>query len=115
MTTLAICQVESEYRNVAKWDHKSYSYGICQIKMGTAKWITKDNTIDEHMLLSPDYNFYIASRYYSYNLRRYGGSADRAISAYNRGSYSESNRKYVQKVKQKIKKYKEIVCQIKKC
>ena len=101
---LAICSVESDWRNVAKQDGPTYSYGVCQVKLATARWVSGNESIGEHDLMDPLFNLYIASLYLQYQLDRYSGDVDRAISAYNAGHAVGWNKAYVQKVKRRIKR-----------
>jgi soluble lytic murein transglycosylase-like protein len=101
ITVLAICSVESDYRNVINWDDGgSPSIGICQVKESTAIWmLSKDKKYYTPDLMNEYVNFNIALKYYSWQLKRYKGDERCAISAYNGGRCLKSNQKtYVDKV-----------------
>lgn len=99
LLTLAICSVESDFRNVYKKDDGgSPSYGICQIKHSTAEWIS-DREFEEDLLMDPEHNYLFAHMYVKYQLKRYKGNLKCAISAYNAGRCVKFNQKrYVDKV-----------------
>lgn len=82
---LALCHVESRHLNgISPADGHSASYGICQVKLGTARMI--DPTVRPTYLLNPEVNAYFAARILERHIRRYGGNVCRALVAYNRGS-----------------------------
>jgi soluble lytic murein transglycosylase-like protein len=110
----SICAHESRdfTLDFALYDNGSPSYGICQLKEGTAKmlgWKGKDPM----ELRNPYTNVKYAALYLKYQQDRYG-SEDWCIlaSAYNAGSFIESskkptfprNLKYVNLVKEKLDK-----------
>lgn len=107
-TTLlrAVCWVESNHRTVkTKSDGVDgrNSYGICQLKLQTARDMGFTGTAKE--LMQPHWNIYYAAQYLGYQLRRYHGNVKKAVKAYNRGHCSGSvNCQYVRKV---MKAYKE--------
>lgn len=95
----AICEVETGHNVKLKrtWDGGSYSYGICQVKLATARAMGFKGT--EKQLSSPDTNIEYAAKYLAYQLKRYNGNYEKAIVSYNRGSYSnEGKRSYSGKV-----------------
>lgn len=96
----AICQVESNLnpKAVNKYDGGSASYGLCQIKLATAKYMGYRG--NSKLLLTPSVNALYAAKYLRYQLDRYGNDWVRAISAYNRGKSSAKikNKMYVHKV-----------------
>lgn len=59
-------------------------------------------------LYDPIVNIDIGARHLAWNLKRYGGDIEKALSSYNAGSYTESNREsYINIVMKLYKKYKE--------
>lgn len=100
----ALCFVESSHRPSAyvHVDGNSPSYGLCQIKYETAKWMGFKGKASE--LFNRDTNAYWAARYLSYQMTRYNGNTRQALSGYNAGRAIKSNKKYVNKV---IKRWKE--------
>jgi len=84
---LGICHTESKLKIKAlnKNDAGSPSYGICQIKYGTAKWMGFKGTKKE--LMSMTINVRYAAKYLRYQMDRYNGDLRKAVLAYNMGSY----------------------------
>lgn len=84
----AICEVETNHNTKLKkvWDGGSYSYGICQVKLATARAMGFKGSDKE--LSTPKINIDYAAKYIAYQLNRYKGDYKKAIVAYNRGSYS---------------------------
>ena len=92
----SICMVESKLNPKAfnKYDGGSPSYGLCQVKLKTAKWVGYRG--NARGLFNPYTNAGLAGKYLRYQLDRYNGDWIKAISAYNRGSARlTKNRKYV--------------------
>lgn len=81
----SLCYVES--RHIASIIHEddgaSHSYGICQVKLETARYLGFMGT--EKQLLKPENNIYYAAKYLSKQIRRYR-DITRGIVAYNRGN-----------------------------
>lgn len=81
----SLCYVES--RHIASIVHKddgtSHSYGICQVKFETAKYLGFTGT--EVELLKPENNIYYAAKYLSKQIHRYN-DITKGIVAYNRGN-----------------------------
>ena len=106
---LALCTHESGLQNVkVHEDGGSPTFGICQIKLNTAKmlgYIGKDEG-----LMDPKTNAKWASLYLRWQLDRYEGNYCKAVAAYNMGTYDESkkkpgypkNLKYVKSVQSKL-------------
>ena len=88
----AVCFIESGYhiKYVHFNDGGSSSYGVCQVKYETAKWLGFKGTVDE--LMEPRINAYYAAKYLKHNLRRYHGDIRKAIIAYNQGSANHLTR-----------------------
>ncbi len=105
---LAICTTESNLKNVINPDDGgSPSYGICQVKLGTAKMFS--TSVTQHDLMLPRVNAHYAALYVRYQLKRYRYNIPNAISAYNAGSLfltdkgKHTNEAYVIKVRSKYK------------
>ena len=112
---LAICTVETNLTNVVVYhDGKSPSYGICQIKLGTAKMMGFKGKAEE--LVNPMVNAKFAAKYLKYQQNRYNVNDNvndknlyKAIAAYNAGSYIERtkgvpvNLRYLTKVRVRLK------------
>lgn len=64
-------------------DGGSASYGLCQVKLGTARGLGFQ--ISARDLLRPDVNARVAARYLAYQLGREHGDVVRALAAYNAG------------------------------
>lgn len=100
----AICFIESTHNPKAyrKLDGSTPSYGLCQIKLETAKLMKfKGHHKD---LLKADINALYAAKYLRHQLDRYNGNVIKAISAYNAGSAGKhiKNTAYVKKVLNKL-------------
>ena len=94
---LALCTVESNMQNAINFhDGRSPSYGVCQVKMATAREHGLRYASD---LLHPDRNAEIAARILRSHYDRFG-NWDQAIMAYNAGPYRLPlrNKKYLRKV-----------------
>lgn len=92
----SLCYVESGH-NVKAYVHQdggSPSYGVCQVKLSTARAL--GFTGQAAQLMDPSWNAFYASKYLAKQHRRYG-SWEKAISAYNCG-HACNNNKYVTKV-----------------
>lgn len=111
---LSTCQVETNLRNViVKNDGGSPSYGICQVKLGTAKSI--DPVANPNKLMDPYYNALIAGKYIKRMIKRFDGYTWKAIGAYNAGPTKMSrwldlygkpmNITYIEKVKHVYRNY----------
>lgn len=96
---LSLCWQESHHRNVINpHDSGSKSYGVCQVKMDTAKTIIP--TVTEKELMNPEINIYVAAKYLKRHLNTYEGDEQKALSRYN-GGYKGgkiTNRRYVKKI-----------------
>lgn len=93
---MSICTVETGLTNVVhKHDGNSPSIGFCQVKLETAKRF--DKTASFKKLMDKEYNIVIAYKYYIHQFIRYK-DYKKAISAYNRGSFTTKNKAYVNKV-----------------
>lgn len=100
----ALCYVESNHKVhvVSIRDGGSASYGVCQVKLGTARGLGFKGTSEE--LRNPEVNIHYAGMYLKRQLNRYDGVVPHAIAAYNAGSLNLNdkgqirNKKYVNKV-----------------
>lgn len=106
---LAICMHETGLKNASvPFDHGSPTYGVCQIKLDTAKMIGFTGKAPD--LMVPGINAKWAAIYLKYQLDRYNGNWCKTVAAYNAGKFTEStispgyprNLKYVRKVQQKL-------------
>lgn len=101
----ALCWVESSHRPhvMHKDDGKGTSLGVCQIKIGTARMMGFHGS--ESDLMQPKINAYFSAKYLQHQIKRYNGNVDRAIAAYNSGTFhpeasgAPKNKVYVDKVK----------------
>lgn len=104
----ALCDVESNHRpNVINLqDGGSPSYGLCQIKLETARDIGFEGEADS--LMNPAINAYYAAKYLRLQLDRYDGNLKKAVAAYNRGHFSSNNpnKVYTDKVFERRKLYR---------
>lgn len=101
---LAICTHETKLNNITvQNDGGTPTYGICQVKMGTAKMLGFQGK--ETDLLKPKENAKWAAEYLKYQHNRYKNWC-KAVASYNAGRYNESkikpgyprNLKYVLRV-----------------
>lgn len=97
---VGLCSVESSLNPDAyvKHDGGSPSYGLCQIKLETARGLGFKGTKDD--LMDPKINAHFAVRYVSEQLLRYDNNLTKAIAAYNQGHWVKSrpNKGYTTKV-----------------
>lgn len=95
---VAVCHTETNLKNVHNMnDGGSASYGVCQVKHETSRWMAKLYR-DEKMarwteadLKIPAKNAEAAAKYLKYQLKRYDNNWCAAIAAYNAGSAIESS------------------------
>lgn len=99
----AVCFVESSHKADAVNIHDggSSSFGVCQIKLSTARMMGFEGTQKD--LLTPEINAFYAGKYLKKQLVRYEGDVLCAIAAYNAGTcYKKNghitNKEYVRKV-----------------
>jgi soluble lytic murein transglycosylase-like protein len=106
---LAVCMHETGLVNVkVSSDGGSPTFGICQIKSGSAELVGYKGSPEE--LMNPKTNVLYAAKYLKYQINRYDGDLCKATAAYNAGSYTESriepgyprNLKYVRGVQRKL-------------
>lgn len=80
----SLCYVESRHMDVVNYnDGKGHSYGICQIKLSTARDMGFKGNDSE--LRRPENNIHYAARYLQYQYKRCG-SYSAAVTGYNSGS-----------------------------
>jgi soluble lytic murein transglycosylase-like protein len=106
---LAICWNESSFRTGSGITHKdglTLSYGLCQIKLGTAKFM---DTIYRHKikatpkrLRDPRINAFYSAKYLKYQLHRYHNDWKLAVDAYNKHRAQGRNTKYVKRFKKSL-------------
>lgn len=100
----AVCYTESRHdgNKINYSDNGSPSYGVCQIKMGTA--ISLGFTGTERELIDSTVNVYYSGAYLAKQLSRYDNNIIKALAAYNSGTCrlnskgNPLNEKYVKKV-----------------
>lgn len=111
---LAICTVESNLNPhaVNVHDGGSASYGLCQLKVATAREF--DHKASPEMLLDPKENARVAAAYLSFQVKRYQ-TVQCAVAAYNAGSCIRNshgtirNIRYVRNVERHRKLYEAII------
>jgi soluble lytic murein transglycosylase-like protein len=93
----SVCQVESGgFAGAINWeDGGSPSYGLCQVKLGTARSFGFAG--DATGLMDPVTNFRVAGRVLQYHLKRCE-TVEAAVGAYNTGSCHKRKRSYVKQV-----------------
>ena len=72
------------------------SFGIGQLTRDTAKWFCDIDSEDD--LLDVNKNTSCSVRYFAWQIKRYSGDINKAVSAYNAGSYVKWNKWYNDKV-----------------
>lgn len=88
---LAVCWGESSFRNkkVTHMDGETPSYGVCQVKLETAKFMDKvyhhKIKVTAKMLDKVGTNAFYASCYLRYQLNKYHQNWKFAVDAYNKG------------------------------
>jgi len=104
----AVCSVETNFQNIDNLkDYGNASYGVCQIKLDTARMFKKNITKKE--LQDPINNIYYAAQYLKWQQDRYPMNSDCIVSAYNAGKCKLNiNPDYIQKVKDEYGKAKAI-------
>lgn len=94
----SMCYVESQHNIHAHHvkDGATDSFGVCQIKLATAKQMGFTGSADQ--LMKPEVNTYYAAKFLKYQITRYN-SVPRGVTAYNKGhSSSDGNSAYYQKI-----------------
>jgi soluble lytic murein transglycosylase-like protein len=86
---LAICTHETGLTNkVVQHDGGTPTFGVCQVKLGTAKMVGYDIKGDD--LMNPEVNAEVAGAYLKYQIDRYDGNICKATASYNAGRYNPS-------------------------
>ena len=82
----SLCYIESNHRvEVINYnDGDGHSYGVCQIKYKTAKYLGFKGTPEQ--LMEPQNNIKYAAAYLAYQMKRYKGNISKAVIAYNKGN-----------------------------
>jgi hypothetical protein len=93
----SLCYQESRHDIYAYVPHDggSPSYGMCQVKLATARALGFTGRAD--LLMEPSRNALYASLYLSSQHRRFG-TWERAVSSYNAGHPISGNKRYVKNV-----------------
>lgn len=98
----SICYTESHGRNVVNhFDGGTPSYGVCQVKLATARLFNKDVTAKD--LMNPNLNIWYAALYLKKHQEKHADMAC-VIASYNAGQCFKkngviTNATYVEKVK----------------
>lgn len=93
----SVITVESGYRPRAiNKTARIRSYGLTQLTIDTA-W--HHCGLPKAKIMDPRSNIFCGAKVLSYQLRRYRGNIDKALSAYNAGTFTRTNRNYVRKVR----------------
>lgn len=84
-------------------DHGSRSYGVCQVKLATARYMDKVYQNPLHasraILNSIHGNAFYAAQYLKYQLLRYNNNWKRALNGYNRGKGLNKDTRYIRRFK----------------
>lgn len=104
---LGVCWVESHHNPnaVAPLDGNEDSLGLCQIKLSTANDLGFRG--GRAQLMRPEENARWAARYLRFQLNRYHGNIDRALTAYNQG-HALAVTKYARKVRYYARRYRAV-------
>ena len=84
----ATIKVESDFNPTAfrqEPHKKDASWGLMQVLLGTARWITKNPDLTASALMQPEFNIYTGTKYLAYLQGKYPNVKD-MIAAYNAGS-----------------------------
>lgn len=111
----AIITIESAWKPDAKRHEPKIndtSYGLMQVLVKTAKWVTNNQKITPAQLKDPTLNILVGVRYLAYLKKKYK-TMDNTIAAYNAGKPIRSkkdprvyiNQRYVDKVKKVYNSY----------
>lgn len=109
---LAVCWGESSFRNklVTHMDGETPSYGVCQVKLETARFMDK---IYHHkvkatpkMLDKVGINAFYAACYLRYQLAKYNQDWKLAVDAYNKGHAKGHKTQYVKRFEENRKHLK---------
>lgn len=96
----ALVMVESTFKpNAVNRTARIKSYGLAQLTIDTAWHHCK---LSKEEIMEPAKNLNCGAKVLSHQLRRYKGDVDKALSAYNAGTYTPKNAIYAKKVKQKM-------------
>jgi len=113
---LSVCFYESSLRNVTvENDGNGTSYGICMVKLDTARMFNPDVTAQD--LMEPAQNALYAAQYLAHQIERYRGDTWCGVDAYNKGTAffcprvdnsrasvdNRYNTRYIKKVRQIMK------------
>lgn len=93
-----IWRESSGFPNVSRWEEplQCYSYGLIGITYTTAQQM--GFTGNPGGLFDPDTNVRYGTDYLRWQLDRYSEDVRKAVSAYNAGTYTETNKAYVDRV-----------------
>jgi len=88
---------------INKHDKGSPSYGLCQLKLSTARFLGFKGKVAD--LKDPYINSFFAAKYLRYTYLMNHKSWERAISSFNAGHYTSKNKKYVKNVLKQAKRF----------
>lgn len=93
-----IWKESSGHPNAKRWEGEEYGYsrGLMGVLYTTAQQMGFTGEPDD--LFDPDTNIHYGTAYLRWQLDRYGEDVEKALSAYNAGTYTEVNKYYVNKV-----------------
>jgi len=98
----ALILVESSYDpNAVNSTAPVKSYGLTQLTVATAK---HHCNLKKKDIMDPRKNLFCGAKVLSKQLKRYGGDVDKALSAYNAGTYTKKNFAYVMRVKSQVER-----------
>lgn len=96
----ALVMVESSFNPKAiNKTARIKSYGLAQLTIDTAQHHCK---LSKKEIMDPTKNLFCGAKVLRYQLRRYKGDVDKALSAYNAGTYTKYNAIYAIKIRQKM-------------
>jgi hypothetical protein len=103
----ALCFTESSHEatTIVLNDGHSHSYGICQIKLETARDMGYEGTAAE--LMQPKTNIYYAAKYLANRVKAHSGDLTRGVCAYNTGSCHSPSSSGISYVRRVFKAWKE--------
>lgn len=93
-----IWKESSGHPNAKRWEGEEYGYsrGLMGVLYTTAQQMGFVGQLDD--LFDPDTNIHYGTAYLRWQLDRYGEDVEKALSAYNAGTYTPENKWYVDRV-----------------
>lgn len=106
---IALCTHESGLKNVVVQDDgDGPTYGICQVKLETARHMDEVYNLNTKAtikrIMNPFINAFYSAKYLKFQLEQNNGDVLAALDSYNKGHLVSRNSKYVRYIKKTFKK-----------